>query len=340
MSVQSVNPFSNFKTNFNTNTATVPQQVQNTSDKTGTSNKKTAAIIGGLAALAFAGTVAAVAIKRHKVPNEVQSTLNDFRATNEAVNTFIESAQKQADEVMEYAQKLFDEVTGLFKKGEEIAPDGTVLRKITGDDTSKIMEEFSQDGTLLRRSEFIDDILDNVEEGIEEFADGSEKIAKELTFPYGKINCYKEGHEKFADGSRKIAKRIDFEDEMPFGYVEGYEELAGGSRKIAKRIGFEDEMPNWYQEGYEELADGSEKIAKGIVFEDEMPFGYVEGYEKLADGSEKIAKGIGFVDEMPFGCVEGYEKLADGSRKIAKEYELTKKPWQEVNDDWIIELEE
>ena len=242
MSIQSVNPFSNFKTNFNktSSMATNPQQVQNNANESGKNSKKTAAIIGGLAALAFAGTVAAVAIKRHKVPNEVQSALNDFRATNEAANAFIESAQKQADEAMEYAQKLFDEVTGLFKKGEEIAPDGTVLRKITGDDTSKIMEEFSQDGTLLRRSEFIDDILDNVEEGIEEFA----------------------------DGSRKIAKGIGFEDKMPSWYQEGYEELADGSWKIAKGIGFEDKMPSWYQEGIEELADGSRKIAKGYELTD------------------------------------------------------------------------
>ena len=310
MSIQSVNPFSNFKTNFNkTNSmATNPQQVQNNANESGKSNKK--AIIGGLAALAFAGTVAAVAIKRHKVPNEVQSALNDFRATNEAANAFIESAQKQADEAMEYAQKLFDEVTGLFKKGEEIAPDGTVLRKITGDDTSKIMEEFSQDGTLMRRSKFIDDILDNVEEGIEEFA----------------------------DGSRKIAKRIVFEDEMPYWYQEGYEGLADGSRKIAKGIGFVGKM-SIYQEGYEELADGSRKIAKRIGFVGEMSI-YQEGYEGLADGSWKAAKGISFVDKMPFWYPESYEELADESWKIAKEYELTKKPWQEVNDDWIIELEE
>ena len=336
MSIQSVNPFSNFKTNFNTNTATVPQQVQNTSDKTGTSNKKTAAIVGGLAALAFAGTVAAVAIKRHKVPNEVQSALNDFRATNEAVNAFVESAQKQADEAMEYGQKLFDEVTGLFKKGEEIAPDGTVLRKITGDDTSKIMEEFSQDGTLLRRSEFIDDILDNVEEGIEEFADESRKIAKGIGFEDGTPSWYQEGYEELADGSWKIAKRIDFEDEMPLYwytlYQEGLEKLADGSRKIAKRIGFEDEMPSWYQEGYEELADESRKIAKRIDFEDGMPSWYAEGYEKLADGSSKIAKEIGFEDGTPSWYQEGYEKLADGSRKIAKEYELTDKGWQEVSE--------
>ena len=332
MSIQSVNPFSNFKTNFNktSSMATNPQQVQNNANESGKSNKK--AIIGGLAALAFAGTVAAVAIKRHKVPNEVQSALNDFRATNEAVNAFIESAQKQADEAMEYAQKLFDEVTGLFKKGDEIAPDGTVLRKITGDDTSKIMEEFSQDGTLLRRSEFIDDILDNVEEGIEEFADGSRKVAKRIDFEDKMPSWYQEGYEKLADGSRKIAKEIGFEDKMPSWYQEGYEKLADGSRKAAKRIGFEDEMPSWYQEGYEKLADGSRKIAKEIGFEDKMLSWYKEGYEELADGSWKIAKEIGFEDKMPSWYLEGYEELADGSWKAAKGYELTDKGWQEVSE--------
>ena len=334
MSIQSVNPFSNFKTNFNkTNSiATNPQQVQNNANESGKNSKKTAAIIGGLAALAFAGTVAAVAIKRHKVPNEVQSALNDFRATNEAVNAFIESAQKQADEAMEYAQKLFDEVTGLFKKGDEIAPDGTVLRKITGDDTSKIMEEFSQDGTLLRRSEFIDDILDNVEEGIEEFADGSRKVAKRICFEDKMPSWYQEGYEKLADGSRKIAKEIGFEDIMLSWYKEGYEKLADGSWKIAKEIGFEDKMPSLYQEGYEELADGSWKIAKEIGFEDKMPSWYLEGQEELADGSRKIAKGIGFEDKMPSWYLEGHEKLADGSWKIAKGYELTDKGWQEVSE--------
>lgn len=88
----------------------------------------------------------------------------------------MEYAHKQINLAVENAQELFNEVTELFKKGDEIAPDGTVLRKITGDDAEKIMEEFSQDGTLVRRSSFIYDTLDNVEE----FADGTRKIAKQF----------------------------------------------------------------------------------------------------------------------------------------------------------------
>ena len=307
MSVQSIGPFSNFKTNFNktSSMATNPQQVQNNANESGKNSKKTAAIIGGVAALAILGTGALVAIKRHKVPNEIKTALNNFEETNKAASSLIESAQKQTDEIMESGKKLFDEVTELFKKGDEIAPDGKVLRKITSDDAEKIMEEFSQDGKLFRKSTFVNDILDNTQEGFEELPDGTKKIAKGIDFlEDGKPYYYMEDFKELADGSKKIAKGIGFEDGMPSWYAEGYEELADGSRKVAKRIGFEDEMPSWYQEGYEELADESRKIAKRIDFEDGTPSWYAEGYEELADGLEKIAK----------------------------EYELTKKGWQKVSE--------
>ena len=154
MSVQSVGPFSNFKTNFNTTkqTATDPQIAQDVAKDVSKNNKKTAAIIGGVAALAILGTGALVAIKRHKVPNEIKTALNNFEETNKAANALAQSAKKQADEVTEYAQKLFNEVSDLFKKGDEITPDGAVLRKIIGDgdDTYKLMQEFSEDGALVR----------------------------------------------------------------------------------------------------------------------------------------------------------------------------------------------
>ena len=118
MSVQSVGPFSNFKTNFNTTkqTATDPQAVQDVAKDVSKNNKKTAAIIGGVAALAILGTGALVAIKRHKVPNEIKTALNNFEETNEAANALAQNVQKQADKVTEYAQRLFNEVSDLFKK--------------------------------------------------------------------------------------------------------------------------------------------------------------------------------------------------------------------------------
>ena len=299
MSIKPISLAFNSKINFGNDI----QKVQNTVQEAGKNNKKTA-IIGGVAALALAGTVAIVAIKRHKVPDEIKTALDNFKATNEAANSLAESAQKQAEEIVESGKKLFDEVTELFKKGDEIAPDGTVLRKITGDDAQKIMEEFSQDGTLLRRSEFIDDILDNVEEGIEELADGSWKIAKGIVFEDGKPSWYQEGIEELADGSEKFAKGIIFENEKPRDYMEDFKELADGSNKIAKKISFKDGKLSEYAEDIEELADGSEKFAKGIDFKDGKPSLYQEGYKELPDDT----------------------------REVAKEFKLTDKGWQQVSE--------
>ena len=263
MSVQSVGPFSNFKTNLNTTkqAATDPQAVQDVAKDASKNNKKTAAIIGGVAALAILGTGALVAIKRHKVPNEIKTALNNFEETNETTNALVQSVQKQADEVTEYAQKLFDEVSDLFKKGDETTSDGTVLRRITGGNTCKVMEEFSDDGALVRNSRFINGILDTVEEGIEERSVGSSKIARRFVFfEDGTPKLYQEGFERLVDGSRKMAKEIDFNNGKPSLYQEGLEWLANGSRKIAKSIRFKNGKPSWYEEGFGRLADGSRKI--------------------------------------------------------------------------------
>ena len=56
---------------------------------------------------------------------------------------------------------------------------------------------------------------------------------------------YQEGYEELADGSWKIAKGIGFEDKMPSWYQEGIEELADGSRKIAK--GYELTDKGWQE---------------------------------------------------------------------------------------------
>ncbi len=335
MSVQSVGPFSNFKTNLNTTkqAATDPQIVQDVAKDVSKNNKKTAAIIGGVAALAILGTGALVAIKRHKVPNEIKTALNNFKETNEAANALAQNVQKQADEVTEYAQRLFNEVSDLFK-----TPDGAVLRKIIvdGDDTYKVMQEFSDDGALVRESRFTNGVLDTIEEGIEELSDGSKKIARRFDFFVdGTLRWYQEGTEALADGSEKIAKTISFnKDGKPNWYREGYKALADGSEKIAKEINFlEDGTPSWYQEGYKALADGSEKTAREIEFcKDGTPNWYREGLETFADQSEKTAKCIDFdKGGKPYWYQEGIEGLADGSRKVAKEFELTDKGWQEIS---------
>lgn len=345
MSIKPVNLFSNFKT---TNAAaTNPQQVRNNTDESGKSNKK--AIIGGLAALAFAGTVATVAIKRRKVPDEVQSALNNFKATNETVNTFVESthkeineivgnaqrqideavesAKKQADEIAKNVQKLIDETMELYRKGDEIAPDGRILRKITGDDTRKLMEEFSQDGKIIRQSRFINDKPITIREG---YLETNGNFSKHLFFKDGKPKWYAEGYEEFNDGSRKYIKTVLFADGEPKIYSEDRQKFANGAEKCLKQVFLTNRKPTEYTEGYERFADKSQNIAKKIYFKHGYPDRYMEECQRLSNGSEKCLKTIDFTCGKPKSFKNGYEKLADGTEKIAKQYILTDKGWQEI----------
>ena len=341
MSVQSVGPFSNFKTSFNTTkqAATDPQAVQDVAKDVSKNNKKTAAIIGGVAALAILGTGALVAIKRHKVPNEIKTALNNFEETNEAANALAQNVQEQADKVTEYAQRLFNKVSDLFEKGDEITPDGAVLRKIIGDgdDTYKLMQEFSEDGALVRESIFIDGALGDIEEGIEELSDGSKKIAREFGFfKDGTLIDYQEGIEELSDGSKKIAREFGFfKDGTLIDYQEGIETFADLlSGKVAKRIRFKEGKLSLYQEGIETSAGLlSDKVAKTISFEEGKPSSYQEGCETFTDLSGKIARIIGFEEGgIPRQYAKGVEyNPFDGLRKVAKGFELTDKGWREVS---------
>lgn len=217
-----VDPFSSFKTNFNnTNTAatnainnTASEIQQQTAPVTKSFDKKNAAIIGGVAALAIAGIGAAVMIKKGKMPDEVKEAFIAANKLNDEATSLAQSAQKQADEILETAQKKFDEVTELFKKGEEKAADGTVLRKITKEsDTQSVMEEFA-DGKLVRQTFFEEDKAQDIYENIEQFADGSEKAAKVLGFDNGKISVYVEDYKKIGSYVT-TAKDLDFDNGKP-----------------------------------------------------------------------------------------------------------------------------
>ena len=230
-----VDPFSSFKTNFNNTSTAATNAINNTASEiqqqtapvTKSFDKKNAAIIGGVAALAIAGIGAAVMIKKGKMPDEVKEAFIAANKLNDEATSLAQSAQKQADEILETAQKKFDEVTELFKKGEEKAADGTVLRKITKEsDTQSVMEEFA-DGKLVRQTFFEEDKAQNIYENIEQFADGSKKAAKALGFDNGKISEYSENVEKFADGSEKAAKVLDFDNGKISYYAEDYENTDG-----------------------------------------------------------------------------------------------------------------
>ena len=59
-------------------------------------------------------------------------------------------------------------------------------------------------------------------EGDERLPDGTDKIAKRLSFDDGKPYTYREGDEKLPDGiTRNTAKALDFENGSPSSYAEG-----------------------------------------------------------------------------------------------------------------------
>ena len=321
MLIKPINLFSGFKINHNvTNHAALnTQQTQNSSVKADT-----------LTALAFRGNENLAAIKKYETPHEIKSAISNFKAAEQMANALAQSVQKEANRVVEYAQEVSEEVTELFKRGDEITSDGTVLRSITGNSTNKIMKEYNKEGALTRISVFNDDRLEMIQEGIEELSDGSRKIAKEMNFEDGELSSYYEGEQWNKDGSREVEKEIRFMDENPCIYFEGQDWLIDGTGKIAKQIRFSKGKPSLYQENYELLNNWLTKIAKEVCFIDGKPISYKEGEEWYDGGSRKIAKRIYFRNKKPVSYEEGMELLDEASVNIRKQLKLTDKGWREV----------
>ena len=336
-----VDPFSSFKTNFNNTSTAATNAINNTASEiqqqtapvTKSFDKKNAAIIGGVAALAIAGIGAAVMIKKGKMPDEVKEAFIAANKLNDEATSLAQSVQKQTDEILETAQKKFDEVTELFKKGEEKAADGTVLRKITkGSDTQSVMEEFA-DGKLVRQTFFEEDKAQDIYENIEQFADGSEKAAKVLGFDNGKISVYVENAEQLADGSKKAAKRFRFDNDKISEYAENVERLADDSEKMAKVLGFDNGKISGYIENFEQLADGSEKMTKVLGFDNGKISVYVEDYKKIGS-YVTTAKDLDFDNGKP-SCL-----IIDNGWDDASKYEKEGLGWKKTDyydfdDDWF-----
>ena len=134
----------------------------------------------------------------------------------------------------------------------KIDDNGNTLRAIKMLGPQKIMEEYTQDGKIFRKSSFLCGKLYEVQEGVEEFSDGSVKIAKRVYFTNDQIGNYEEGIEKFSNGVTKTAKEILFDDLGEFyGYAEGKEELPNEVTKTARSLSLYDGKLSCYKEGIE-----------------------------------------------------------------------------------------
>ena len=145
-------------------------------------------------------------------------------------------AQKVADDLQVRAEELRKEVIELFNNNG-IKQGNKVAEIIKQDDGSKLMQEFASDGSILRKSIFIDEALDSIMLPAKKGDDVFEFMQD------GKLSKYLKGYENFEDGSEKAAKTLLFEDGKLCGYAKGYEKFEDGSEKIAKTLLFEDGKP-------------------------------------------------------------------------------------------------
>ena len=202
-------------------------------------------------------------------------------------------AQKVADDLQVRAEKLKEEVVELFNNNG-IKQGNKVAEIIKQDDGSKLMQELASDGSILRKSIFIDEALDSIRLPAKKGDDVYSFMQD------GKLSKYLKGHEEFEDGSWKAAKFLWFEDGKLSIYAKGYEEFEDGSWKAAKILTFEDEKLSEYTKGCEAFEDGSWKTAKTLTFEDGKLSMYAKGREEFEDGSWKTAKFLSFEDGKPF----------------------------------------
>ena len=316
MSVQQVNPFSNFKTGFNNTNTAAPNATAKTAPNAAHSAENTAqdtnkqAAIGSIAALAILAAGTVIAVKKHKVPDEMRKSLDDFnfKTTDGTVNSLAQSAQKQIDETAEEIQKIPDEIKTALESYKD-----------TGETANSLVQSAQKQ---------IGEITENVQKQIEEAAEQARRIKENAQ------KLFNEATELFKEGGKTSSDGTPLRTITGFDAGEIMEEFDRNG-KIIRRFIFENDTLKSVQEGYEKLADGTSKYAKELTFVNGKPFWYKEGVEELADGTSKYAKELTFVNGKPNLYKEGakYNALkTDEPEEVGKQYALTKKGWQEVTE--------
>ena len=145
MRLSGVNHLGNFGANFNkANNNTLSNKKLNNS---------------GYNALNFTGINRQYEIKKH-IPESIKSAVCDIQSINrtiaaltkdmQRVEKLKESIQTQGKYAYKDGQFLLNETMDSFIKGNKTTPDGTVLRKITQNGETKIMEEYDESGSLVK----------------------------------------------------------------------------------------------------------------------------------------------------------------------------------------------
>lgn len=214
-------------------------------------------------------------------------------------------AQKYAQKVQVQAEKLKGEVSELFNNGG--IKDGRVVANVFQGDCFEIMEEFTQDGSLSRRSGFINKTLSSCEVLTNEGKDFYE-------FDNGALAAFKKGR-VFENGKSKAAEQFYFEDGELVQYEKDVEVFSDEVGKAAKQLMFKDGKLIQYGKDIEFSIFGTWMMKNGLIFED----GKLVRYEKdvISDAGEgtKTAKCVFFKEGKLSKYLEGYEETFEGSKK-------------------------
>lgn len=311
MFIQPVRLFCNFKGNINS-------EKTNGLEPKESSNKEK--IMNSTDAMSILGANNAAAIKNNKAADKVKFALADVEATRKNIDSFVQNMRNEIDETAKNAKELFNETMEQYAKGDETAPDGTVLRKITTDNTKKIMKEFNKDGKVVRKTTFLKGEHIIIEDGLEKFPDKSWKADRIVYYDTkGTPTWYKEGLEYFPDKSWSTKKAIIFSDEKPFSYIKNYRGVDDYVIEKEEEVMFQNGKPDKYIKGLENFPDNSRKFAVYIWFFDGEPMRYLENFIEQNDGAYQATKDMLFFATEPRWYRINSEYYADNSRKAEKE---------------------
>lgn len=307
--------------------------VDTTAHDTGLKNSAALGVAAAAVSAAVIGGIAFAAGK-NKVPQEVSNTI---KAADDLLNT----ANGKAKQVIDLAislQKKVDEACALFKNGGKDSG-GNIIGKIIPNTDDKIyaenfLEEYSQSGTLLRKSSFIDDFL--VE--IEEFTDNgkSKNILKHNWFEGG-IESYTEGYGKLADGSEQFTRKIEFSGETggrldsPYDINCLYKEMhstSGAKNTELEIIG--GDIRHYFEDYNTNTASNRLEIGRGLWLKYGEPDMYVENNTISKKGLENIAKELNFRNGTPVKCTLDSKEIEDGIVNAAKSWEYKDGSWSEI----------
>ena len=130
---------------------------------------------------------------KQAIKDEQEAIKQELQKVKQTLIDDIEAMQETIKGLKRTINDKYQEVMALKEQGDEIAPDGTVLRKVIKGDYGQVksIEEYTPDGKLYRLISFPQQNGPIIEEGIEILPDGTKKIAKYFDFTFNR-NDYSE----------------------------------------------------------------------------------------------------------------------------------------------------